>query len=72
MSEVGSLTITNAEIAGGDYKYVMKRSVELNETKQAELMDKQLSIIFRTKILYVFVFCWDGPAHAREYDKNKV
>ena len=71
VSEVGSLTITNAEKAGGDYTYVMKHEVEVNETKQAELIDKQLKLIYKAEIPYVFVFCWDEPAHSEEYDKNK-
>ena len=71
VSEVGSLTITDAEKAGGDWTYVMKHRVEANQTKQAELIDKQLALIYKAEIPYVFVYCWDEPAYAKEYDKNK-
>lgn len=71
ISEVGSLTITEAEKGGGDYTYVMGSEVHHDEVKQAEHLEEQLKLIYLAEPYAVFVFCWDEPAHSREYDKNK-
>jgi hypothetical protein len=60
-TELGSLTITEAEEADGDDSYTWRKTVRHNEGKQAEVIERWLKLALETKVDGVFVFVWDRP-----------
>lgn len=58
-TELGSLTITEAEQAGGDDSVIWESSVHLDQGKQAELIGQKLRLAYETKVDGIFVFVWD-------------
>jgi hypothetical protein len=59
ITETGSLTITEAEEAGGDDSYCWRLPVHHDPEKQAQVIDKHLELIYQAAVDGVFVFCWD-------------
>ncbi len=59
ITETGSLTITEAEEAGGDDSYCWRLPVHYDPEKQAQVIDKLLKLIYQAAVDGVFVFCWD-------------
>ncbi len=58
-TELGSLTITEAEEADGDDSYTWRKTVHHDEGKQAKLIEQWFKLAYETKVDGVFVFVWD-------------
>ena len=59
ISEIGSLTITEAELAGGDDSYLWAFPVHHDQEKQAEVIDRRLKLAYQAGVDGVFILCWD-------------
>jgi hypothetical protein len=68
ITETGSLTITEAEEAGGDDSYTWRLPVHHDPEKQAQVIDKHLELLYQAAVDGVFVFCWDRP---KEWTNNQ-
>jgi hypothetical protein len=58
-TELGSLTITEAEVADGDDSYTWENTVHHDEGKQAEVIEHFLNIASTNNVVGIFVFVWD-------------
>jgi hypothetical protein len=58
-TELGSLTITEAEVADGNDSYTWKNTVHHDEGKQAEVIEHWFKLADATGVDSVFVFVWD-------------
>jgi len=72
ISETGSQTYREAEQAGGDYTYLLRFDVHYDPYTQANVIDKELRLIFSSNVSGVFIYCWDADVSHSAGDMNKL
>jgi|GEM_PF-1509070 len=72
IAEVGSLTISESEEAGGRADYVLSNPYHYDQEKQAEAIDRHLNLLYQADVDGIFLCCWDEPVHHPWGDMNKL
>ncbi len=73
-SELKCLSVSGAEIAGGDAAYPLYVRAHHDPEKQAQVMDRELCLLWEVGIDGVFAGYWDAPAqgYGKSYDMNRL
>jgi len=71
IAEVGSLTISESDEAGGVAYYMTEHSYHYDQGKQAQVIDRHLRLLFQAPVDGIFFFEWDEPIIHPWGDMNK-